>query len=238
MLTVREFVEQSYQLINAASPTVPLHGSDLSLGIRILNQLLHSYASTGLMITVARTESVALTVGQDFVVCGSPDFVPTPDITAGRLINLENAWINFSNVDIPLINISIDEFESSVKYRPLDGLPRFIIFYPDVAVTRLRLYPAPSQFFEFSVRGKFELPTVTSNDDMGILPEYYQQYLMFALARQLAPFKGRMAAWVSNLENIYQELRDIMISTSEVNVAISGDRQSLLNGSWRVRSGV
>lgn len=238
MLTVREFVEESYRLISASSPTVPLHGSDLSTGIRILNQLFKSYASTGLMITIARTESVALTVGQQFVVTGSPEVLPTPDITVGRLSNLENAWLELSGVVYPMIYISIDEFESSWKYNPLQGLPRFVIVYPDVQTTKIRIYPAPSQFFEFFVRGKFQLPTLNSNSDMSLVPEYMQQYLMFALARQVAPFKGRMNAWTKDLEMIYQELKDVIVASSEVNLAISGDRQSMLNGAWRVRAGI
>lgn len=237
-LTVREFVEQSYQLISASSPTIPLQGSDLSFGIRILNQLLQSYAATGLMITIASTQTVALAIGQEYVVTGDASYIPTPDITVGRLANLENAWLELDSVDYPLINISIDEFNTAWKYEPLQGLPRFVIVYQDTQTTSLRLYPAPSQYFQFFVRGKFQLPVVTSNSDMSLLPDYYQQYLMFAVARQLAPFKGRMAAWVKDLEAIYQELKDNIVSSSEVNVAIGGDRQSLLNGAWRVRAGV
>ena len=54
-LTVREFIYQMYRLINASNPTTPLHGDLQNLALTVLNQLLDSYASTGLMITIAKT---------------------------------------------------------------------------------------------------------------------------------------------------------------------------------------
>ena len=57
-LTVRQFVFQMYRLISAGNPTIPLHGDDELLAINVLNQLLQSYASSGLMTTIAKTLSV------------------------------------------------------------------------------------------------------------------------------------------------------------------------------------
>lgn len=238
MITVREFVDQSYRLISASSPTVPLHGSDLSLGIRVLNQLLQAYASTGLMLTIAKDASVNLAIGQQEVTCGAAAFVPTPDITIGRLANLENAYLLLDGVTYPLIIESRAEFLSAWKYDPLQSLPRFIIVYFDNEITRLRLYPAPSQVFELNIRGKFQLSELTSNDNMSLVPEYYHLYLMFALAKKLSKFKGRSSAWTDDLEKEYRELKINIVASSEVNLSITGERESLLNGAWRLRAGV
>jgi hypothetical protein len=238
MLTVRDFITQSYRLVSAASPTVPLHGSDLSLGLQVLNQLLQSYASTGLMLTISREYSLPLSVGQENVICGPADFVPTPDVPIGRLANLENAWLLLNGVTYPLIIEARSEFLAAWKFDPLKSLPRFVMVFPETQVTRLRLYPAPSQFFELFLRGKFQLNTLTANDDMSSVPQYYQRYLMFALARDVAMYKGRMEAWTPQLEAMYQAAKDEMVSSSEVNLAITGERDSLLNGAWAVRAGV
>lgn len=238
MITVREFVAQAYDLISANSPTVPLHGNDLSRGIRILNQLLQSYASTGLMITVSKTVTTLLTIGQRDVVCGSPTFVPTPEITDGRLANLENAWLLLNGVTYPMIIESRAEFLSAWKFDPLQSLPRFIMVFPEVEVTRLRIYPAPSQAFELYLRGKFQLSELTSNDTMSDLPLYYQRYLLFALARDIAMYKGRAEAWTEKLEMMYQAAKDDIVASSEVNLSITGERDSLLNGAWRIRAGI
>ena len=238
MTTVREFVERSYRIIDPSSPTVPLHGSDLSTGISILNVLLNSYAATGLLITIAKTETINLSVGQEDVVTGSPDFLPTPDITSGRLSNLENAWLELQGVNYPLIKISINKFESAWKYAPLQGLPRFVIVYQDVKTTTMKLYPKPSQFYQFFCRGKFQLPLLNSNDDMSLVPDYYHLYLMFALAREIAPFKGRMASWTPLLEQRYQAHLDNIINSTEVNLEITGYQTSMLNGAARARAGV
>lgn len=236
--TVRDFVTQSYRLTTAHNPTVPLHGDDLKLGILILNQLLQSYASTGLMITIAKDASVNLSIGQREVVCGPASFTPTPDIIIGRLANLNSAWLLLDGVTYPLIDESRDEFLSAWKYDPLQGLPRFVIVYPDTAVVRLRLYPAPSQFFEFHMRGKFQLDELTANDDMSSLPQYYMRFLLLAHAKDTSFYKGRADAWTPKLEDMLMQANDIMVSSSEVNLAITGDRESLLNGAWRVRAGI
>lgn len=238
MTTVRDFVDQAYRLIDAHSPTVPITGNDLKIGILVLNQLLQAYASTGLMLTIAKEIQIPLTVGQEEVVIGPSTYTPTPDITLGRLANLTAAWLLLDGVTYPLIDESRNEFLASWKYDPLAGLPRFIIVYPDTEVVRIRLYPKPSQFFYFNIRGKFQLNELTSNSNMNVLPQYYIRYLLFASAKDIAMYKGRADAWTQKLEEMYLEAKDIMEASSEVNLAITGDRQSLLNGAWRVRAGI
>jgi hypothetical protein len=238
MTTVRQFITQSYRLINASNPTIPLHGDDLSLGITVLNQLLESYASTGLLLTIAKTFNVPLAVGQQEVVVGPATYLPLPDVPQGRLANLDSAWLLLNGVTYPLIDKSRDEFLSSFKYDPLQGLPRFVIVYPDTEVVRIRLYPAPSQFFQFYLRGKFQLTDLTSNDTMVGLPAYYQRFLLFAVAKDISMYKGRAEAWTDKLEMMLNAAEDKMIAASEVNLSITGDRASLLNGAWRVRSGI
>lgn len=238
MATVREFVRQMYRLVNAANPTVSLHGDDQELAIQVLNEQLQSYASTGLLITIAKEIALPVAIGQQEVVCGPSTFVPTPDITIGRLANLEDAWLLLDGVTYPLINESRDEFLASWKYDPLQGLPRFVIVFPDTEVVRIRLYPAPSQVFTFNLRGKFQLNVLTSNDSLDVLPQYFQMFLLFACAKYTCMFKGRADAWTEKLEGMLVSLQDKMEAASEVNLAITGDRASLLNGSWRVRAGI
>lgn len=159
-------------------------------------------------------------------------------IKEGRLANLDNAWLVLSGVTYPLIDKSRDEFLAAWKYEPLQGLPRFIITFPETDLVRAQLYPAPSQFYEFFCRGKFQKTPLTSSDDLSGLPQYFIMYLFYAVARDVANFKGRGSAWTPNLENRFQELRAEMEGASEVNLSIAGDEQSLLNGAWRVRAGI
>lgn len=237
-LTVRQFVHQAYRLISPSNPTVPLQDDDLQLGILILNQLMNDYASSGLMMTIAQTVNLPVNLGTFTVVAGPPMFVPTPDITLGRIANIEDAWLLLDGVTYPLIQESRDNYLASWKYDPLQGLPRFIIVFQDVETTTIRLYPAPSQFFEFYLRAKFQLPDFTANDTMAALPLYYTRYLLFALAKDISLYKGRAEAWTERLEMAYREAKDAMEGASEVNLSITGDRASLLNGAWRVRSGL
>lgn len=310
--TVRDFANQSYRLISASNPVVPLKGDDEKLFILILNQLLQYYASDGQMLTIAKTVTVPVNLGVTDVVftdpsyptgttqteivsltTGSPSFsvvhggiyslgdsvtgngipalttILTIDgnvitltqnatitgqsnltfthsntdpsvvyIRKGRLANLDNAWLVLNGVTYPLIIKSRDEFLAAWKYEPLQGLPRFLIVFPDTDVVRSQLYPAPSQFYDFFGRGKFQLPELNANDDMRFLPEYFKRFLLFASAKDVAFYKGRADAWTDKLEMQYQQAYDKMVAASEVNLSIVGDEESLLNGAWRVRAGI
>lgn len=310
--TVREFVLQMYSLISASSPVVPLHGNDEKLAIKVLNQILNSYASSGLMLTIAKTVTVPINLPQKEIYFTDPDYpttstsaetvsltISTPSFTVtdgslyfvgdlvtgngvpvgssilsiagnlitltanatltgaslltfthdisdpnvayikeGRLANLDSAWLVLSGVTYPLIDKSRDEFLAAWKYEPLQGLPRFIITFPETKIVRAQLYPAPSQYYEFYARGKFKKTILTSNDTLDGLPDYYELYLLYAVAKYVAKFKGRGSAWTPDLEADYKELKQNMEGASEVNLSISGDEQSLLNGAWRVRAGI
>ena len=241
--TVRDFVYQAYRLINSSNPVIPLHGDDQQLAITVLNQLLESYASSGLLMTIAKTVSVDVNLGINEIIFTAPDYVPPFDpsviqIAEGRLANMDNAWLLLSGVTYPLIDKSRDDYLAAWKYEPLQGLPRFIITFPDTNIVRARLYPAPSQFFQFNCRGKFQLDALSANDDMSIVPQYYHLYFMYAVMRYVCKFKGRSAAWTPELEADYRELKDNMEAASEINLSIMGDEQSLLNGAWRVRAGI
>ncbi len=242
-LTVREFVYQMYRLISAGNPTIPLHGDDENLAIRVMNQILNNYASSGLMLTIAKTVSVDINLPIKEIIFTPPDYPAPTDptvvqIAEGRLANLDNAWLVLTGVTYPLIQKSRDEFLAAWKYEPLQGLPRFIITFPETKIVRAQLYPAPSQFFTFFARGKFQKTPLTSNDTLEGLPEYYELYLLYAVAKYVSKFKARGTAWTPDLEADYRELKDDMEAASEVNLSIAGDEQSLLNGAYRVRAGI
>lgn len=236
--TVKEFIQQSYKIISANSPTVPLQGSDMSFAVLLMNQILSSFSSSSLLLTIARKISFNVAIGQQFVTFGSPTFIPTPDVTQGRLSNLENAWLELQGVTYPLIQEQRGVFYASYKYEPQQGLPRFVIIDNDNNLTTMQLYPAPSQIYTLFVYGKFELPILSINGDMSGIPAYQELFLSMAVARWLAIYKSRSAAWTAKLENLYDELKKDIEGVSTVNLVIDTDNESYLNGSWRVRAGV
>ena len=236
--TVKQFVADSYQLVSASSPTVPLQGSDNLIGIALLNRLVSAYSGTGLMLTVPQEIIYNVGIGQATITFGSPTFIPTPNVTSGRLANLQDAWLLLDGVTYPLVQENRDVFYESYKYDPQQGLPRFVIFLPGTNITTLRIYPAPSQVYELHIYGKFELPVLTQNSTMAGFPDYYIRYLQFALAKELAAYKGRMQAWTPFLEEMYTDAKKDMESVSSVNLTVQTENESLLNGSWRVRAGV
>lgn len=236
--TVKQFVVDAYQLVSANSPTVPLHGDDNLKAIQFLNDLITDYSSDGLLLTIAKQVTTTIQIGQSEVTFGDAGFIPTPDVTLGRLANLENAWLLLDGVTYPLIDESRNVFLGSYKYDPQLGLPRFCIIYNETDLTRMRIYPGASQVYTLNVYGKFQLPLFTQNGTMAGVPGYFQRYLKMALAKELAFYKGRSKAWDEKLEARYIEAKDKMESASAMNLVIDSANESYLNGSWRLRAGI
>lgn len=236
--TVREFLNDSYQLVSASSPNVGLHGNDQSKGLQFLNELLSYYSGTALMLTIAKQVDFVMSIGQREVTFADPSFTPAADVQEGRLANLQNAWLTLDGVTYPLVDESRNVFLDSYKYDPQQGLPRFVIVYNNDDYTTMRVYPSPSQLYTLSVYGKFELSSLSLNGTMATLPLYYSRYLKLALAKDLAFYKGRSEAWTQKLEDALVEARNEMIAVTPVNVTISPQHDSYLNGSWRVKAGI
>jgi hypothetical protein len=236
--TVKQFVQDSYKLVSANSPTVPLQGSDMRQGIQFLNELLRSFSASGLLITVAKKIQYNLSIGQQEVTFADPDYLPAADVMTGRLANMQNAWLDLQGVTYPLIDESRNVFFSSYKYDPQVGLPRFAIITNETNITRMRIYPAASQVYELNIYGKFETTELGENDTMADLPYYYTRFLRYALARELAMYKGRSPAWDEKLQGMLTEARQDMESVSSINLAINSATESYLNGAWRVKAGI
>lgn len=236
--TVKEFITDAYQLVSASSPTVPLQGSDMLLGVRYLNELLFDYSSSSLLLTISKKIMFTIAIGQQFVTFGDASYTPTPNVTIGRLSNLENAWLDLDGVDYPLIDESRNVFFGSYKYFPQLGLPRFVIITNDLNLTTMQLYPAPSQQYNVWVYGKFQLPYMDENSTMANIPQYQYRYLKLALGKEFSRYKGRSRAWDEKLEEAYQEAKDNIESVTSLNLVIDSANESYLNGSWRLRAGI
>lgn len=243
--TVKAFLDDSYRLITSGTPTVPLHGNDQSKAFQFLKELLSFYSATALLTTIANQVSTSLQTNVAFVNFVDEDYVlpdPIPDgeiyVTEGRLSNLENAWINLSGLDYPLFDESRNVFFDSYKYQPLSGLPRYCIVSNELELTRMQIYPKPSQTYNLFVYGKFEIPTLSINGTMANIPSYQIRFLKLALANDLCNYKSRSEAWTPKLEKDYQEAKDVMESVTAVNLTISSDDDSFLNGHWRAQAGI
>jgi hypothetical protein len=238
--TVKEFVQDSYKLVSANSPTVPLHGSDMRQGIQFMNELLQSFSASGLLITVAKKVQYTLSIGQQEVTFGAANPLDplSPNVQEGRLANMQNAWLDLEGVTYPLVDESRNVFFDSYKYDPQVGLPRFAIITNETNLTRMRVYPAASQEYTLYVYGKFELSELGQNDLMVTLPYYYTRFLRFALGKDLAFYKGRSSAWDEKLEDTLKTAKQNMESVSTINLAINSANESYLNGAWRIKAGI
>jgi hypothetical protein len=168
----------------------------------------------------------------------TPNPSQTLNVQQGRLSNLQNAWLLLQGVTYPLVDESRNVFFASYKFDPQEGLPRFCIITNDLDYTTMRLYPSPSQIYSIYVYGKFQLAQLTTTSTMAYVPQYYYQYFSFAVAKQLAFYKGRGQAWTPDLQAELERLSMEVDSISPINLTITSEHDSLLNGSWRVRAGI
>ena len=236
--SVRGFLRDVNALINPSNPTVPLQPGVQAKSLQFCNELLSSFSATGLMLTIAKQIDFTMSIGQQYVTFADENYPGTADIKQGRLANLQNAWLTLDGVTYPLVDETRNVFYDSYKYDPQLGLPRFVIIANQTNLTSMRVYPAPSQVYTLSVYGKFELSNLDINGDMSGLPLYYVRYLRLATAKDVAYYLGRVEAWTDKLEQELVKAEFDMQASSAVNLAISADHDSYLNGSWRVRAGI
>ncbi len=240
--TVKNFLNDAYQLISANSPTVPLQGNDQSKGLQFLNELVSSYSGTGLLLTIPKEINFPIIQGEEVITFTDPSVTIPPtsatNINQGRLANVQNVFLVLDNVSYPLFIEDRNIFKSSYKFVPLLGLPRFAIpvYYDNY--TELTIYPAPSQGYQLFIFGKFELSQFDINGTMAALPNYYIRFFRLAVARDLAFYKGRSEAWTDKLEKMYQDALKDTESVSPINICIETAHESLLNGAYRVRAGI
>jgi hypothetical protein len=244
------FTDRSFPTITTQKEVVMLTSGSPSFNVE--NGGLYNIGDTVTGTGIPANTSIltifgdVITLNQNSTFTGASSLTFTHDntdptvayIKEGRLANLDSAWLVLSGVTYPLIDKNRDDFLAAWKYEPLKGLPRFIITFPDTQIGKVQLYPAPSQFYQFFCRGKFQLSELTSNDDMSVLSQYYIRFFLLACAKDVAMYKGRADAWTEKLEDMYIQAKDKIEAASEVNLSIAGDEQSLLNGAWRVRAGI
>ena len=232
--TVREFVNDSYRLISANSPTTPLHGNDQAKGIQFLNELIEYYSASGLLLTVPQEITFPLINGTQTVTFGDVGF----DVNIGRLANVSDAWLLLQGVTYPLSEVMDNDFFMSYKYAPLLGLPLYFVIQPQVNSTTMIIYPGASQGYELHVYGKFQPAPLTANSTMAGFPLYSIRFFKLALAKDLMLYKSRVGAWNDQLEQAYLIAKREMEDTSQVNLNIQTPNENQLNGAYRVRAGV
>src|SRR5690349_6648773 len=91
--TVKQFLFDSYRIVSASSPTVPLHGYDQNDAFNILNRLLNAYSANALLLTIPKEINFPINIGQTNVTFTDPSITipPTsnPNVNQGRLANLQ-----------------------------------------------------------------------------------------------------------------------------------------------------
>lgn len=232
---VKAFVTDSYQLISASSPTVPLHGSDVDKGVQFLNELLNYYSSTGLLLPIPVRPSVFIPAGQQFITAGLGSSF---DIQDGRFAEVQGVFLTRDNVDYPLAEFNRYEFDSSYKFSPLQALPLYWIIRQQIDSTQIQLYPKPDTGYDVTINAKQQFPELLETSDMSIVPMYYVRFLKYALARELAFYKGRSEAWTPMLDRMYVESKLKIEGAGEFNLNIESISNVQLNGARRVQAGI
>ena len=237
--SVKEFVNDFYSLISSHSPTVPLHGWDTATGVKVMNRLLRSYSGTALMITIPKKIHFPIENGTQFINFAAPGFTdPIPDVTEGRLAEIQNLWLNLDGVDYPMEVINRNVFYSTAKYFPMQSLPLVGIIDNQTNYTNLEIWPGASQFYELWIYGKFELAYISESMDVSTLPDYFLLFFEYACAKYTAFHKGRAKSWTKELEDTYEGLRSDIVAISPINLVIKQSNDNMLNGAYRVRAGI
>lgn len=177
--TTSELITNAYYLSGILSNVYEtLNGSQLSDGLKLLNQLLTQQAAGTRMIPYYSRTTANMVVNQESY------FIP-------GLVFPEDVTFNFSEVRYTLRYRTRSEYFGSFRLNNLVTLPGDYHVEREKGGARIFIYPLPDKAYVMNIVGKFALTKVDYDDDLElILDDFYLGYLEYALAERICGTNG------------------------------------------------
>jgi hypothetical protein len=154
-------------------------------GLRFLNNMLSALSAEKLLTHVNVRETHTLTDGTAEYTWGSGG-----DISTARPLKIQDVFLRDSSNDYPVEIITEDAYnDKSVK--STESRPARLYYAPEYPLGKIFLYPTPSNstdVLHFSTwKAISELSSLSSSVS---LPNEYKEFLVYNLAKRLAPSFG------------------------------------------------
>lgn len=153
-------------------------GTQISDGLRLLNRILSEKSINGRYLPFYDHITV-------------PVVANDPLYEIDDLVRVEDVTFNIHSVRYSMVEVSRDIFWATSRAENISSLPYFYyVERGNDGVMKLYVYFSPTaQIDFFTVTGQKRIPSVTMEEEMDdILPDYYQDYLIYKLARRICNF--------------------------------------------------
>jgi len=201
--TVNRLIFRSYRLIQAMGREEVLGGTKLTEAIDILNDLFSHYSQIQQYLPLYETFDLNISSGKDVYTVGkstSYDFNRTP------ITHIDNVFYE-RDARIYRLNIkSYNLFYIHGRDTSVSSLPAWILNEYFYNYSRFTIFPKPDQNYTFTFRVKQKLTEQTNDTILDGVPDQYYEFLVYALARELAPITDREVSWTDLKEKEYMNL--------------------------------
>lgn len=223
--TVNDIIVNSFYQIGELSPDEVPSASLISRGLYLLNDMLDSFAVSGIYIPFIRDLTFNLSAGKDIYTISN---VVTADITYERLVALEYVNVKRDTVSYPVRVINRAELFNQTRVTDLPSRPTKVILERRDFFSQLQFYPVPQFDYECTIRGKFMFDKLELYDAIDEVPAYYYRFMRYALARELKSFYPS-ANWGETDEKEFQKMMKDITGSNDTNMLIMAD-DILMNG--------
>lgn len=193
----------------------------LSTGLEILNEILDGFSADSIYIGYLTTLSFNFIPGQPTY--SISDMIPS-DISADRIVDLSFATYTVEvdpnqPITYPLMIVSKANYYNVVRLQKLQARPGLIFLNKQPEQSFVTVYPAPDRNYRCDIQVKVMINSLSSNEDLTLLPPYYYGFLKYAVARELRSYYPS-GNWNETAEAKYQEYIYNLKSANETDVTI------------------
>lgn len=157
---------------------------DQTLGLRILNRMLDSWATENLMIYATTSDSFTMTAGQSTY---------STSLLTQRPVSVASMFVSLNSIDYPVTMIDEQTF-NAIPYKATSAIPDMCFYNPSFPNGEFKFYPTPYAAFTCTVNSRYPLAGNIAAATALALPQGYEKAIIDNLAVELCrPFTRKSA---------------------------------------------
>lgn len=186
ILTVADVLKDAMGLVNAIEIDETPSASEMAVAMRTANVMIDRWSSQRLMLRSSTSITFTTTAGKDAYTIGATG----ADITASKIISLQQAYLTDQNVDYPLIVTTKENYNTFTDKKIVSARPEYIVYEPGAAqqssqMGTLILYFIPDKAYTVTMEADCYLNEFTSVTDVVTFEPAYYEALIYNLAVRL-----------------------------------------------------
>jgi len=204
-ITATSIINKAFHLTGAFTVEDKLEGPVIAEALDLLNELLASFAVSGLLLPVRNTITFSTSADKSIYTFGSSaDY----DINTNQLIEITNCNIIEQNgITYPLRSMSSSMYYNSFLNRISYAMPRRYLLEQNPSYSKITFYPSPDRDYTVELQCKQHLSNLTESAKITQINVNYLRFLRYALARELKNYYPA-SSWNDTKELMYRELEE------------------------------